>query len=64
MRRYLDLILQRLLQTTLSKKILKQADYTQVEIKGFCQSGMDVEEKHDALVVETKKVSVSAQRCG
>lgn len=46
MRRYLDLILQRLLHTVLSKKkVLSQADYTQVEISRFCQSGMDTEEK-------------------
>uniref|UniRef100_A0A672NQL6 Uncharacterized protein n=1 Tax=Sinocyclocheilus grahami TaxID=75366 RepID=A0A672NQL6_SINGR len=40
-RRYLDLILLRLLHTMLSKEILKQADYTQVEINRFCLSGMD-----------------------
>ncbi len=55
MRRYLDLILQRLLHTMLSKKILKQADYTKVEINWFCQSGMDAEEKHDALVLKLNK---------
>ncbi|XP_043099695.1 helicase with zinc finger domain 2 [Puntigrus tetrazona] len=55
MRRYLDLILQRLLHTSMSKEILKQADYTQVEINGFCQSGMDAEEKHDSLVLELNK---------
>ncbi|XP_058639148.1 helicase with zinc finger domain 2 isoform X2 [Onychostoma macrolepis] len=54
MRSYLDLILQRHLHTMLSKEILKQADYTQVEINGFCQSGMDAEEKHDALVLKLK----------
>ncbi|RXN20554.1 pro convertase subtilisin kexin type 6 isoform X1 [Labeo rohita] len=56
MRRYLDLILQRLLHTMLSKEILRQPDYTQVEINGFCQSGMDAEEKHDALVLKLSKV--------
>ncbi|XP_016307788.1 helicase with zinc finger domain 2 [Sinocyclocheilus anshuiensis] len=56
MRRYLDLILQRLLHTMLSKEILKQADYTQVEINRFCQTGMDAEEKYDALVLRLKKV--------
>ncbi|XP_077083640.1 3'-5' exoribonuclease HELZ2 [Siphateles boraxobius] len=55
MRRYLDLILQRLLHTVLSKKILRQADYTQVEISKFCQSGMDVEEK-DAQLLRLIKV--------
>uniref|UniRef100_A0A672LTF8 Helicase with zinc finger domain 2-like n=1 Tax=Sinocyclocheilus grahami TaxID=75366 RepID=A0A672LTF8_SINGR len=56
LRRYLDIILQRLLHTMLSKKILKQADYTQVEINRFCQTGMDAEEKYDALVLRLKKV--------
>ncbi|KAK2913347.1 hypothetical protein Q8A67_001746 [Cirrhinus molitorella] len=56
MRRYLDLILQRLLHTMLSKETLRQPDYTQVEINSFCQSGMDVEEKHDALVLKLRKV--------
>ncbi|XP_039515591.1 helicase with zinc finger domain 2 isoform X1 [Pimephales promelas] len=50
MRRYLDLILQRLLHTVLSKKTLKQADYTQDEINRFCQSGMDAEEKEAQLL--------------
>ncbi|XP_052458902.1 helicase with zinc finger domain 2-like [Carassius gibelio] len=57
MRRYLDLILQRLLHTTLSKENLKQADYTQVEINRFCQTGMDIEEKYDAaMVLRLKRV--------
>ncbi|XP_056090728.1 helicase with zinc finger domain 2 [Rhinichthys klamathensis goyatoka] len=50
MRRYLDLILQRLLHTVLSKKILMQTDYTQVEINRFCQSGMDAEEEDAQLL--------------
>ncbi|XP_050972079.1 helicase with zinc finger domain 2-like [Labeo rohita] len=57
MRRYLDLILQRLLHTMLSKENLRQPDYTQVEINGFCQSGMDAEEKHGALVLKLNKVN-------
>ncbi|KAL0189669.1 hypothetical protein M9458_016768, partial [Cirrhinus mrigala] len=56
MRRYLDLILQRLLHAMLSKGNLRQPDYTQVEINGFCQSGMDSEKKHDALVLKLSKV--------
>ncbi|XP_067302941.1 3'-5' exoribonuclease HELZ2 [Pseudorasbora parva] len=55
MRRYLDVILQRLLHTALSKKYLPQADYTKVEISEFCQSGMEAEEK-EALVLRLKTV--------
>lgn len=55
MRRYLDLILQRLLHTMLSKKNRRQADYTKNEIREFCQSGMDAEEK-EALVLRLRKV--------
>ncbi|CAM4514372.1 unnamed protein product [Leuciscus chuanchicus] len=59
MRRYLDIILQRLLHTVLSKKTLttltSQADYTQVEINRFCQSALDVEEK-DAQLLRLRKV--------
>ncbi|KAK7177036.1 hypothetical protein R3I93_001093 [Phoxinus phoxinus] len=54
MRRYLDLILQRLLHTALSKKILRQSDYTQVEINRFCQSGMEAEDKEAQLLRLTK----------
>lgn len=55
MRRYLDLILQRLLHTILSKKKRRQVDYTKNEISKFCQSGMDAEEK-EALVLRLRKV--------
>ncbi|XP_073692825.1 3'-5' exoribonuclease HELZ2 [Garra rufa] len=55
MRRYLDLILQRLLHTMLSKENLGQPDYTQIEINEFCQCGMDTEEKNDALVLKIRK---------
>lgn len=56
MRRYLDLILQRLLHTVLSKNQIKQADYTKVEIDKFCQSGMEVEEEHDAQILKLRKI--------
>ncbi|XP_057186281.1 helicase with zinc finger domain 2 isoform X2 [Triplophysa rosa] len=56
MRRYLDLILQRLLHTILSKNEIKQPDYTKVEIDEFCQSGTEVEEKHDAQVLMLRKI--------
>ncbi|XP_067293584.1 3'-5' exoribonuclease HELZ2-like [Pseudorasbora parva] len=55
MRRYLDVILQRLLHTALSKKYLPRAEYTKVEISEFCQSGMEAEEK-EALVLRLKTV--------
>ncbi|KAK9971413.1 hypothetical protein ABG768_024780 [Culter alburnus] len=50
MRRYLDLILQRLLHTMLSKKNRRQVDYTKNEISKFCQSGMDAEEKETKVL--------------
>lgn len=56
MRRYIDLILQRLLHTVLSKNEIKQPDYTKVEIDKFCQSGTEVEEKHDAQVLKLRKI--------
>ncbi|XP_065150380.1 3'-5' exoribonuclease HELZ2 [Paramisgurnus dabryanus] len=55
MRRYLDLILQRLLHTILSEDKIKQADYTQNEINEFCQSGMKVEEERDAQLLILRK---------
>ncbi|KAA0722812.1 PPAR-gamma DNA-binding domain-interacting protein 1 [Triplophysa tibetana] len=58
MRRYVDLILQRLLHTILSKNGLKQPDYTKVEIDKFCQSGPEVEEKHDAQVLMLRKIQL------
>lgn len=56
MRRYLDLILQRLLHTVLSKNEIKQPDYTKVEIDKFCQSGTEVEEEHDARILKLRKI--------
>ncbi|XP_056592556.1 helicase with zinc finger domain 2 [Triplophysa dalaica] len=58
MRRYLDLILQRLLHTILSKNELRQPDYTKVEIDEFCQSGTEVEEKHDAQVLMLREIQL------
>ncbi|XP_073764144.1 3'-5' exoribonuclease HELZ2-like isoform X1 [Danio rerio] len=56
MRRYLDLIVQRLLHTMLSKQYLKQADYTNDEINRYCLSGMEAEEEQDALVFRLRKI--------
>ncbi|XP_076844668.1 3'-5' exoribonuclease HELZ2 [Brachyhypopomus gauderio] len=61
MRRYLDLILQRLLHSALFEKQKQTIDYTQREIDQFCESGMECLDRIENYELQATTFITTAQ---